>query len=111
MASLTLEQVAEEAKTLPLEEQRQLRKLLEAEEAKHLQLGSQPSLDRFAREMAWIQKHRAEFAGQWVALDGERLLAAGPIAQEVFAAARTSGIHQPLVTKIEPLDALPFGGW
>lgn len=111
MASLTLEQVAEEAKTLPLEDQRQLRKLLEEEEAKYLQAGSQPPTDRFAREMSWVQQHRAEFAGQWVALDGERLLAAGAVAREVFAAARASGVHQPLVMKVEPLDALPFGGW
>ena len=109
MSSLTLERVAEEAKALTLDEQRQLRRLLEEEEAK---LVAQLSgATRFAREMEWIQAHRPEFAGQWIALDGERLLAYGTNAQEVFAAARESGVHQPLVIKVEPPDALPFGGW
>ena len=109
MASLTLEQVAEEAKTLTLEDQRQLRKLLAEEEAKYLQ--RVPSADRFAQEMEWLQENRAEFAGQWVALDGKRLLAYGTSAREVFAAARESGVHEPLVLKVEASDALPFGGW
>ena len=109
MSSLTLERVAADAKSLTLEEQRQLRRLLEEEEAKALAPLSSPN--RFAQEMAWVQVHRAEFAGQWVALDGEQLLAYGTDAREVFAAARESGVHEPLVLKIEATDALPFGGW
>jgi hypothetical protein len=109
MSSLTLERVAEEAKSLTLEEQRQLRKLLEEEEAKSRVRVS--SSNRFALEMEWVQNHRAEFAGQWVALDGERLLAYGTNAREVFAAARAFGVPEPLVLKVEAPDALPFGGW
>jgi hypothetical protein len=109
MSSLTLERVAEEAKSLTLEERRQLRRLLEEEEA--TSLAHAASSNRFAREMEWVQEHRAEFAGQWVALDGERLLAYGTNAREVFAAARASGVSEPLVLKVEAPDALPFGGW
>jgi Family of unknown function (DUF5678) len=49
-----------------------------------------------------------EYGGQWVALDGDRLIAHGPEADAVFTAARQDGAYLPLVTFIEPADALPF---
>ena len=64
-----------------------------------------------ARELRWIAQHREEYAGQWVALDGERLLASGTNASEVYEAASRSGIELPLVVQVEPPDELPFGGW
>ena len=62
-------------------------------------------------EMRWIAEHGHEYAGQWVALDGERLLSHGANAREVYEAARNSGVQLPLVVKIDPIDQLPFGGW
>jgi Family of unknown function (DUF5678) len=58
----------------------------------------------------WMAAHRHEYAGQWVALDGERLIAHGMNAKEVFAAARADGAYLPLVTFILPDDAAPFVG-
>lgn len=58
----------------------------------------------------WMAAHRHEYSGQWVALDGERLIAHGPNAKEVFAAARADGAYLPLVTFILPNDAAPFVG-
>lgn len=64
-----------------------------------------------SRELRWVKEHRKEYAGQWVALDGDRLLSHGTNAQEVFAAARQSGIESPFFAHIEGHDELPFGGW
>jgi hypothetical protein len=58
----------------------------------------------------WMAAHKHEYAGQWVALDGERLIAHGMNAREVFAAARADGAYLPLVTFILPDDAEPFVG-
>jgi hypothetical protein len=58
----------------------------------------------------WMAAHKNEYAGQWVALDGERLIAHGTDANAVFAAARADGAYLPLVTFIPPADALPFVG-
>jgi len=42
-----------------------------------------------------------EFGGQWVALDEGRLIAHGPDAQEVYAAAKADGAYLPLIDYIE----------
>ena len=35
-------------------------------------------------ERAWIEAHRDEYLGQWVALDGDRLIAHGSDAKKVY---------------------------
>jgi uncharacterized phage-associated protein len=62
-------------------------------------------------EMRWIAEHGREYAGQWVALDGDRLVGHGRSAREVYEAARDAGVQLPLVVRIEPDDQPPFGGW
>lgn len=64
-----------------------------------------------SRELQWLREHRNEYAGQWVALDGDRLIASGPDARPVYEAARASGVDLPLVTEVEAADERPFGGW
>jgi len=58
--------------------------------------------------MEWLRLHGKDYGGQWVALDGGRLIAHGPDAQEVYAAAKVDGAYLPLINYIEPADALPF---
>lgn len=62
-------------------------------------------------EFEWLAKESGAYAGQWVALDGKRLVAHGPELAEVSAAARAAGVAQPLLTHLPPADELPFGGW
>jgi hypothetical protein len=50
--------------------------------------------------------------GQWVAVEGDRLIAADPDALKVYAAAKAEGIQSPFLVHIVPEDPLPFvGGW
>ncbi len=58
----------------------------------------------------WLKEHQHEFAGEWVALDGDRLIAHGPTAAAVYAAADADGAYLPLVTYLLPADAHPFVG-
>jgi hypothetical protein len=50
--------------------------------------------------MEWLRVNRERFQGQWVGLDGARLVAHGSEASEVFAAVRAKGIPLPFITFI-----------
>jgi hypothetical protein len=63
------------------------------------------------REMQWLSEHREEYAGQYVALWGDILVAHGPDARKVLAEARAAGKARALIARVEALDELPFGGW
>jgi hypothetical protein len=70
--------------------------------------------ERNQAEGCWLVKNRANYAGQWVALDGDRLLAHGADAALVYQTSRAALAHTgrvPLVVLIETADELPFGGW
>lgn len=70
-----------------------------------------PSPDR-TKETTWIEENRAAYAGQWVAVEGDRLIAAGVDPLRVFAAAKEQGIQVPFVVHVLPDDPLPFvPGW
>ena len=63
------------------------------------------------RERQWLAKHRREYANQWVALDGDRLIAAGKDHDTVWAAAKADGAYLPLITFIEDPDNLTTIIW
>ena len=52
-----------------------------------------PSRDR-RRERHWIKENRAEYAGQWIVVDGDRLIAANVDGHKAFAAGM--GEHCPI---------------
>jgi hypothetical protein len=64
------------------------------------------------KEMEWIAANRCQYIGQWVALDGDRLIAADPDAMKVYQAAKAEGIETPFLHHMLPKNSLPFvGGW
>lgn len=69
-----------------------------------------PNAD-FSQSVCWLAEHCEEYAGQWVALDGDHLIAHGLDAKAVYAAADASGVKYPMVTQIEAADALPYAGF
>lgn len=68
-----------------------------------------PMPDR-TNERQWVKDHKHEYAGQWVALDGDRLIAASPIQQEVWDAVSADAEIPPLVLRIPSPDDLPYIG-
>jgi hypothetical protein len=63
-------------------------------------------------EMQWITDHGDACPGEWVALNGDRLLAHGMDAKTVFAEARKTGVAKPLFAHLEPDNPKPqCGGW
>ncbi|MBO0721382.1 MAG: hypothetical protein J2P41_11205 [Blastocatellia bacterium] len=57
-----------------------------------------------APNVAWIKEHGSEYAGLWVALDGDRLIASGNTEGEVATAARADGAYLPLVIYLPHQD-------
>lgn len=105
MSSAIVERILEEVKRLSAEEQRELREALTRETL------PAPGHNSHERERAWVESHRDEYLDQWVALDGDRLLAHGGNAREVYLAARAAGVEVPYVEHVRPRNGLPFGGW
>jgi len=110
MPTATIERILEEIRKLTPEEQRQLRDRLSHD----AQLEQRPSNAHWtgevidlSRELRWIDEHRAEYAGQWVAVRGERLLSHGMDVTQVYDAARAAGDASPFVTRVEPKEGLP----
>jgi hypothetical protein len=116
MSQITAEMLLEQISSLPVSEKVKLRAWLD----EHLQnLNSRTSGVKWAKpipmpdpapSMRWMNEHSHEYGGQWVALDGDRLIAHDVDADEVFAAADADGAYLPLVTYIPPVDAPPFVG-
>ncbi len=70
----------------------------------------QEKAEKLRQAMAWLKTHRAEYAGQWVCLDGDLLISHGREAKSVYAEADAKKITSPFVEYIGN-DNLPFGGW
>ena len=70
---------------------------------------NRPVTDR-SRENQWLARHGDEYAGQWVALAGSRLLAHGFDLPQVAAAARAAGVNAALIVRAEPGDAPLYAG-
>lgn len=62
-------------------------------------------------EQAWLREHQAEYQGQWVVLEGDRLISHGPDAKAVIEEARAAGITRPFLVQVTLPDDLPWGGW
>jgi hypothetical protein len=63
------------------------------------------------KEHEWLHLHRDEYAWQWVALDGNRLVAHGYNLKDVAETAKQNGANDALFVRVEPSDALPWAGF
>ena len=106
----TLEQIIDEARALSPAEKGKLRQALDSE-LEQPAPPSKPSYRTFERENAWLEAHRDEYLGQWVAVEGDSLVAHGTNPREVYLAARDSGIEVPYLVRVENREGPFTGGW
>lgn len=112
----TLENAIEIINALPMPDREKLLDWVEEEKRKKLEKEIKNSRlkdeqEKFRLAMKWIQTHREEFDGQWVALDGETLLAHGADGKKVHAQAQAEGVKTPLMHRVSVKETEPFGGW
>ena len=115
MSTITVENILQQVIQLPRTEQRRLAHLIEAQQAQPTKppldkrVLCEPMPDRTG-EWEWIAQHEHEYARQWVALEGDRLIAASLNRMEISAALQTAGAKRPLIHRIPSPDDLPYIG-
>jgi hypothetical protein len=122
MSSQLLKELMRQSETLTSEEKLRLANHLvtqatksqaggpEANESESNPSSTDPDPKR-RREQRWLREHAKEYEGQWVALNGDRLLSHGTDGRLVLSEARQAGVPVPFVVRVEMPDELPFGGW
>lgn len=95
-----------------------LRELIEAEVQAQQPTHAAPSNGAVAsfdplrrREYQWIDDHQDEYAGQYVALVGDRLVAHAATLRELHELVSATNVSRPFFARVEAKDELPFGGW
>ena len=102
----TVEQVIEIIRQLPPTERDKVRDWID----ENKRTVENRNDEKFKLSLKWIDEHREEYDGQFVLLDGDKLLAHGTDAKALYAEARDRGIKTPLVHRVKA-EILPFGGW
>jgi hypothetical protein len=109
----SFDQIIKSIEQLPAAEQERIRQCLEDKGATNGEgQGLQAQANRSAKSLRWLHENRKKYSGQWVALDGDRLIASGPTAKEVYSKARAEGVEIPFVELVTEQEPIPFtGGW
>jgi Family of unknown function (DUF5678) len=109
----SFDQIMKSIEQLPAAEQERIRQWLEEKGATNGEgQGSQAHANRSARSLRWLHENREKYSGQWVALDGDRLIASGATAKEVYSKAKAEGVEIPFVELVTERESEPFtGGW
>ncbi len=74
-------------------------------------IGEAPSPRDRSKEYGWLEQHREEYARQWVALDGDKLVSSNTNCRLVIDEARQKGIPDALIVYVEPPDAQSLVIW
>jgi len=121
MSDATLERIIAEIRSLSPEQREQLRHLLNGTPVASNRPPEPPFTPRIistnapikdrTKENEWLRQHRDEYARQWVALDGDRLVSHHSDGKVVIDEARQNGFPDALIVFVEPSDAPPLIIW
>lgn len=116
MEHTTFEQVVEMVNSLPTDDRERFNQWFKQQEK--LEANPNPKrisvdedLARFKKTQNWLGEHREQFMGQWVALEGDQLIAHGKDGLQVHAQAKAAGIKVPFLEHIVEDDEPFFAGW
>src|SRR5688572_1882537 len=109
--TLSVDQIIKSIERLPATERERIRQWLEEKGAKNGEgHGSQAHVNRSAKSLRWLDQNRQEYFGQWVALDGDRLIASGLTAKEVYSKAKAESVETPFVELVKDPEPVPSTG-
>ena len=104
--SLSFEQIIKSIEQLPAPEQERIRRWLDENGTSNGD-ASQAHPNRSAKSLRWLHENREKYLGQWVALDGDRLIASGPTAKEVYSKAKAEGVEIQFVELVTDREPMP----
>lgn len=109
----SFDQIIKSIEQLPAAEQERIRRYLEHKRATNGEgHDSQAHDNRSAKSLRWLHENREKYSGRWVALDGDRLIASGATAKEVYSKAKAEGVEIPFVDLVTERKSVPFTeGW
>ncbi len=64
-----------------------------------------------SKEQEWLAQHEKEYVGEWVVLDGDRLVGHGADPRPIVAEARLAGLQSPFVHFVAANSDPFMGGW
>jgi hypothetical protein len=106
-----LQQVIESIQQLPINEQEQLLHWLEENrKPRPIEIDWQEKNKQFQKALEWIDQNRLKFLGKWVCLDGNKLIASGDDAKQVYAEAKAKGIKIPFIEQVRENEHSVFWG-
>lgn len=107
---LTTSEVIEAIRTLPRAEREKIRRTLETEKMAQ-DARVQEDIGQYKLSRKWIEEHNEEFLGQWVCLEGDKLIAHDADALEVNRQARAAGIESPFIVQMIDEPKNFTGAW
>ena len=109
----SFDQIIKSIEQLPAAEQEKIRRWLDEKGTSNgEENASQAHANRSAKSLRWLHENREKYLSQWVALDGDRLIASGSSAKEVYSKAKAEGVEIPFVELVTDGEPVPFtGGW
>jgi len=108
----SFDQIIKSIEQLPEAERVRIRRWLEEKGTSNGTEDLQAHVNRSTKSLRWLHENREKYSGQWVALDGDRLIASGSTAKEVYSKAKDEGVEIPFVELVTTQEPEPFtGGW
>lgn len=108
-----LQQVIKSIQQLPVNEQEQILHWLEEQrKPRRTEIDWQERNKKFQKALKWIEENRQEYLGKWVCLVGDKLIASGNDAKEVYGDAKAKGIKIPFIEQVREEESSAYwGGW
>ena len=107
---MNVSEIIKTVQSLPVAEQQQIVEELQNNLRQKTQ-SAQSDAETRKRRMDWIKKHRAEYAGQYVALDGDRLVGNARTIREAREQAQANGVGNPFLVRLELEETVLPAGW
>ena len=115
MSAELLNTIMEQSEELTAEEKSQLAHhlLAQLKEQEQTQATRSNVVDNGTRQrrLEWLKAHREEYAGQYVALDGDALVGHGATIGEAHTQAKQKGVQDPFLVRLTSENEVLFAGW